>query len=106
MDLPESAQRYFRFTIAEGTPLYTLAHIEMTGQFALGTQDAPNYMDMAATQVLAVPTGFVWKMSGGSGLMRMSGSDSASWTRFWIAGLAPVARFGGDPDHTRSAYGR
>lgn len=105
-DLPEPARRYFMFTIAEGTPLYTVAQIEMEGQFSLGTQDAPNYMDMTAKQVLAAPNGFVWKMSGGSGLMRMSGSDSGRWTRFWLAALAPVARFGGDSDHTRSAYGR
>jgi hypothetical protein len=105
-DLPEPAQRYFAFTIAEGKPLYTVAQIEMQGQFSLGTQDAPNYMDITATQVLAPLAGFVWKMSGGSGLMRMSGSDTGRWTRFWLAGLAPVARFGGDPDHTRSAYGR
>ncbi len=105
-DLPEPAQRYFRFAIAEGTPLYTVARIEMGGQFSLGTKDAPNYMNMTATQVLAPPEGFVWKMSGGAGLMRMSGSDSGRWTRFWLAGLVSVARFGGDPDHTRSAYGR
>ncbi|MFA8443969.1 DUF6544 family protein [Yoonia sp.] len=105
-DLPEPAQRYFAFTIAEGTPLHTVAHIEMQGQFSLGTQEAPNYMDMKATQILAPLTGFVWKMSGGSGLMRMSGSDTGLWTRFWLAGLAPVARFGGDADHARSAYGR
>jgi hypothetical protein len=105
-DLPEPAQRYFNFTISEGAPLYTVSQIEMTGQFSLGTQDTPNYMDMTATQILAPPEGFVWKMSGGAGLMRMSGSDTGGWTRFWFAGLAPVARFGGDPDHTRSAYGR
>lgn len=105
-DLPEPAQRYFTFTISEGAPLFTVSQIEMEGQFSLGTQDAPNYRDMTATQVLAAPEGFVWKMSGGAGLMRMSGSDAGQWTRFWFAGLAPVARFGGDPDHTRSAYGR
>lgn len=105
-DLPEPARRYFKFTITEGAPLYTVAQIEMAGRFSLGTKDAPNYMDMSATQVLAAPEGFVWKMSGGSGLMRLSGSDSGRWTRFWLAGLAPVARFGGDPDHTRSAFGR
>ncbi len=105
-ELPEPARRYFAFTISEGTHLFTVAQIEMTGQFSLGTQDAPNYMDMTATQVLAAPEGFVWKMSGGTGLMQMSGSDSGRWTRFWLAGLAPVARFGGDPDHARSAFGR
>ncbi len=62
-NLPEPARRYFNFTIAEGTPLYPVSQIEMEGQFSLGTQDAPNYMDMTATQVLAAPEGFVWKMS-------------------------------------------
>ncbi len=106
VDLPEPARRYFEYTILTGTPLFTVADIEMTGQFSLGTKEAPNYMAMTAWQVLAAPNGFIWKMSGGKGLMRMSGSDSAGWTRFWIAGLAPVARFGGTSDHTRSAFGR
>ena len=105
-DLPEPARRYFKFTIAEGTLLSTVAKIEMTGQFSLGNKADPNYIAMTATQVLAPSEGFVWKMSGGKGLMRMSGSDSAHWTRFWLTGLFPVARFGGDPDHKRSAYGR
>ena len=104
--LPEPARRYFAFAIAEGTPLFTVAEIEMVGRFSLGSKDTPNYMDMTAKQVLAAPVGFVWKMSGGAFPMRMSGSDSASWTRFWMAGLAPVARFGGNPDHRRSAFGR
>ena len=38
--------------------------------------------------------------------MPVSGSDSASWTRFRIFGIVPVGRLGGDPDHTRSAFGR
>ncbi len=105
-DLPDPARRYFEYTILRGTPLFTVADIEMTGQFSLGTKEAPNYMAMTARQVLAAPNGFVWKMSGGKGVMRMSGSDSASWTRFWIAGLAPVARFGETSDHTSSAFGR
>ncbi|MCK8462256.1 hypothetical protein MUY35_00150 [Aliiroseovarius sp. S1339] len=105
-DLPEPARRYFSFAIDEGTPLYTVAQIEMEGQFSLGSKDVPNYMNMSATQVLAAPDGFVWKMAGRLGLMRMSGSDSGRWTRFWLVGLIPVARFGGDADHTRSAFGR
>jgi hypothetical protein len=36
----------------------------------------------------------------------VSGSDAGTWTRFRILWLIPVARLGGDPDHTRSAYGR
>ncbi|OOY03263.1 DUF6544 family protein [Thioclava sp. F28-4] len=105
-DLPEPARRFFTFAIAEGTPLHTVARLEMQGQFGMGDKSAPGYMPMRATQVLAAPQGFVWAMSGGTGGMRLSGSDSAKWTRFWIAGLAPVARFGGSADHKRSAFGR
>lgn len=56
--LPEPAQRYFRFTIRPGTPLYAVARITMTGQFSLGTGEAPDYMAMTAQQVLATPEGF------------------------------------------------
>ena len=105
-DLPEPARRYFQFSIAEGTPLFTVAEISMRGQFAMGTKDSPNYIPMSADQVLAASDGFIWQMAGGSGLMRISGSDSASWTRFWLAGVVPVAREGGDADHALSAFGR
>lgn len=105
-DLPDAARRYFTFSIAPGTPLYTVADVTMTGQFSLGTKDNPDYLDMSATQTLAAPHGFVWKLRAGSGLMRISGSDSGTWTRFWVMGLAPVARTGGSTDHARSAFGR
>lgn len=105
-DLPDPAQRFFAFAIVEGTPLTTVARIAMEGQFGMGDKADPGYMPMRATQVLAAPEGFVWAMSGGAGAMRMSGSDSATWTRFWLFGLAPVARIGGTPDHARSAFGR
>ena len=104
--LPEPARRYFGHVIAPGARLWTVAEITMEGQFSLGTKAAPGYMDMRATQVLAAPHGFVWKMSAGRGKMRMSGSDSGRWTRFWLAGLVPVARLSGDADHARSAFGR
>lgn len=105
-ELPEAARRFFLYAIEEGAPLWRVAVITMEGRFSLGTKDAPNYLDMSATQVLAAPEGFVWKMSGGRGLMRLAGSDSACWTRFWMAGIVPVARLGGDADHRRSAFGR
>ena len=105
-DLPEPVRRFFTYTIVEGTPLYTVADIRMEGQFSLGTKQKPNYLNMTARQVLAAPAGFVWKTQVGKGLMQMSGSDSAIWTRFWMAGIAPVARMGGSVDHTRSAFGR
>ena len=104
--LPEPARRFLTFAILEGTPLYTVARLEMEGQFGMGDKSAPGYMPMRAVQVLAAPYGFVWSMSAGQGAMRMAGSDSGGWTRFWLWGLVPVARFGGTPDHTRSAFGR
>lgn len=104
--LPEPARRFFTYSIAEGTPLYTVAEITMQGRFSMGSKAAPNYRPMKARQVLAAPHGFVWKMSAGSGLARMSGSDSGAWTRFWWDGLIPVARFGGSSNHMRSAFGR
>lgn len=105
-DLPEPARRYFGFSIAPGTPLFTVADIRMSGQFSLGNAQAPNYLDMSAEQTLAAPHGFVWKMHAANGLMRISGSDSGHWTRFWAMGLLPVARMGGNADHRRSAFGR
>lgn len=109
-DLPDPARRFFLFAIKAGTPLYTVAEISMEGDFSLGTKDNPNYMPMRAKQILAVPHGFVWKLNAGDGAMRVSGSDVAadgnSWSRFWLLGVAPVARAGGNPDHLRSAFGR
>ena len=105
-DLPEPARRFFSFAIAEGTPLHTVARLAMAGRFGMGDKAAPGYLPMRARQVLAAPHGFVWAMSGGNAAMRMAGSDGATWTRFWLYGLVPVARFGGDPDHKRSAFGR
>ena len=104
-DLPEPAQRYFSFMIEPGTPLLRVAEIEMNGQFSLGNKDNPAYQPMSARQILAAPEGFVWAMRTRGG-MPLSGSDSGLWTRFRIFGLIPVARLGGTPDHTRSAFGR
>lgn len=104
-DLPEPARRYFSYAIRTGTPLLPVAEIEMTGQFSLGSKDDPSYQPMEARQILAAPEGFVWAMRRRGG-MPLSGSDSGQWTRFRIFGLIPVARLGGDVDHTRSAFGR
>ncbi|MEX1662128.1 DUF6544 family protein [Thioclava sp. 15-R06ZXC-3] len=104
-DLPEPARRFFAYTIQPGTPLLPVATIEMTGQFSLGSKAAPRYQPMEAHQILAAPEGFVWAMRTTAGLP-LSGSDTGRWTRFRILGLVPVARLGGNSDHTRSAYGR
>lgn len=105
-DLPEPARRFFTFAIADGTPLYTVASLRMRGKFGMGDKAVPGYMPMRAAQVLAAPHGFVWAMSSRKGMMSMGGSDSGSWTRFWLYGLVPVARYGGTIDHRRSAFGR
>ncbi len=105
IDLPEPARRFFNFTIKPGTPLLTVAEIDMGGQFSLGSQKSPNYQKMDAKQILAAPWGFVWKLRL-QGVVPVSGSDSSRWTRFRIFGFFPVARMGGDSDHARAAYGR
>lgn len=104
-DLPEPAQRFFNFSIKTGTPLLTIAEIEMTGMFSLGTKAQPNYQHMHARQILAAPNGFLWQLHLPS-MLPISGSDSSSWTRFRILGIIPVARQGGDENHKRSAFGR
>ena len=110
-DLPEVARRYFARAIAPGTPLHARVRLEMTGDFILNGRATP----MTAQQILAPPGGgFVWQARMGTGLMRFGGSDGylagpgggESWTKFWLAGLIPLARVGGGPDHLRSAGAR
>ena len=107
--LPDPARRFFRFAIAPGTPLHTVAEIAMTGEFSLGSKDKPGYMPMRAEQVLAAPHGFIWKARAGDRIW-FSGSDGAaqgrSWSRFWLLGIVPVARAGNNADHFRAAFGR
>ena len=101
-DQPEPVQRFFRFVIAPGTPLYTVAEIDMMGEFSLGNKTKPAYRPMRAKQILAAPHGFIWRLR----LPGISGSDSQRWTRFRLFGVIPVAHLGGDENHRRSAFGR
>lgn len=107
--LPDPAQRYFRFAIKPGTPLYTVAEISMQGEFSLGDKVEPNYMSMQADQILAAPNGFIWKVRAGDKIW-FTGSDGAddgfSWSHFWLLGIVPVARAGNNKDHARAAFGR
>ena len=107
--LPDPAQRFFRFAIAPGTPLHTVAEISMEGEFSLGNKAEPNYMPMRAEQLLAAPYGFVWKVRAGDKVW-FAGSDGAadgsSWSRFWLLNIVPVARAGNNADHMRAAFGR
>jgi len=107
--LPDPAQRFFRFAIAPGTPLHTVAEISMEGEFSLGNKAEPNYMPMRAEQLLAAPYGFVWRVRAGDRVW-FAGSDGAadgsSWSRFWLLNIVPVARAGNNADHMRAAFGR
>lgn len=111
-DLPEVAQRYFARAIEPGTLLHRVVKLEMEGSFIMNG----NAMPMTARQILAPPAhGFVWQAEVGSGLMRFAGSDGYhapengvvdSWTKFWLRGLIPLARIGGNPDHASAALTR
>ncbi len=108
--LPEPARRYFRFAIAPGTPLRSIAEIDMVGRIGLGDREAPNYRPMIAREILAPPYGFVWRPRIGTGVTAVTGSDGCigdrAWTRFWLAGLVPVARTTSTADLVRSARAR
>lgn len=109
-DLPEPAQRYFSFCILPGAPLRMVAEIAMSGELGLGTKARPSYLPMRAEQILAPPYGLVWKVRLARGPVRIAGSDGieseTSWVRFWMLGLIPIVRAGGNEDHARAAFGR
>ena len=104
--LPEPARRYFLFSIFSGAPLRTAVEIEMSGELGLGDKQSPKYQEIEARQLLAPPYGLVWRVRSRA----FSGSDGAtprmSWTRFWLFGIIPFVRAGGNGDHQRSAFGR
>jgi hypothetical protein len=108
--LPEIARRYFQHAIAPGTPLYSVAEVEMEGTFLLGGKDDFQTYSMSARQVLRPPDQFVWVPKMRSGMMTISGSDALvegqAWTRFWLLGLVPVANERSSPDLVRSAQFR
>jgi hypothetical protein len=108
--LPEIAQRYFRHAIAPGTPLYTVAELEMEGTFLLGDKRKFRTYQMSARQALSPPDQFVWIPNMRSGGMTISGSDALvrgeAWTRFWLSGLVPVAQERTTRDLVRSAQFR
>lgn len=108
--LPPLAQQFFEVSIRNGTPLNTVVELTMHGEFSLGDKKEPNYLPMKARQLIAPAAGFIWQVKAGKGMMQISGSDAAypggSWTRFWLFGIVPVARFGGTVDHARSSFGR
>jgi len=109
-DLPEIARRYFAHAIAPGTPLTTVASLEMEGTFLLGDAKQFQTYSMRARQILAPPAEFVWIPEMKSGLIEITGSDALvhgkAWTRFWIDRLVPVVNQPTSPDLVRSALTR
>lgn len=109
-DQPEPVRRYFNHAIAPGTVLAPAVRLELEGTFDMGTQDVPHHRAMFATQVINYPQGFVWQVVLRTDETWLSGSDGAyegySWSRFWLMGLFPVARAGGNDAHYKSAFGR
>jgi hypothetical protein len=66
-------------------------------------------MPLKARQILAPPTGFVWRAEVGDGLMRFSGGDhyanGSGRVRFWLWGFIPLVKQEGT-DVSRAALGR
>nr|WP_314441870.1 DUF6544 family protein [uncultured Sphingomonas sp.] len=106
-DLPEIAQRYFAHAIAPGTPLFSVALIEMEGGFLLGDGDKHRQFAMKAREVIRQPGEFVWLPRLSSGVITISGSDGLAdgeaWARFWINRTLPIAQQASSPDMIRSA---
>ncbi len=112
--LPGPAKRYFEYVILPETPLRRVTEIKMRGRLGLGPKEAPDYMPMTATQVMAFPEGFIWNVRTGRGPLVVTGSDGLyldkSWSRFWLMHSIPLGRAGGRSsrrkDHRRAAFGR
>jgi len=109
-DLPEPVQRYFGFTLTDGTTIPTGVKIGMTGTIAPnGGADAMPMM-MSANEVIALPNGFVSCIETQEGPRRFSGTDAlidgVSWSRFWTFAIVPVGRAGGSEDHWKASFGR
>jgi hypothetical protein len=114
--LPEPAARWFRASIAPGTPHATAADLRMTGSIRIG-----RWVPMKARELVAPLAGFVWAARvagvivgsdhyladpapGGAGASGSgaSGSGAMQWR---LGGVVPFVRAAG-PDVSRSAAGR
>ena len=71
--LPETAQRFFLFTIKPGTVLCDVAEIKTRGEISLGTQEQSNAMAMACQQILAPPYGLIWQLKARRAMRRSPG---------------------------------
>ena len=106
-DLPEPAQRFLAWSIAEGTPLARSVGLEMEGTIVLDPERGS--IPIEAEQVLAPPEGFIWSAGTTGGWMRIRGFDrfvdGRGEMRWKLFGLIPVMTATGS-DVTRSAAAR
>jgi hypothetical protein len=103
---PEVVQRYFRWSLRDGTPPARAARLELTGRIRLG-RGRP-WMPHRSEETIRVGDGFVWTARV-AGQFPITGADiyvegrgEMAWR---LAGLLPVMR-AADPDITRSARWR
>lgn len=100
-DVPEPVRRFFRASIAQGTPLATAARLRIRGYIKLR-----RWVPFRSTEVLAPHRGFVWAAHA-AGVI--SGSDhyldGAGRMQWKLGGLITVMQ-GSGPDVSRSAGGR
>jgi hypothetical protein len=99
--LPEPVQRYFKASIAVGTPLATSARLRMRGHIKVG-----RWLPFRARQVLRPHLGFIWSARA-AGIIAgydcyIAGAGEMNWK---IARLFNVAH-GDGPDISKSAAGR
>jgi len=99
--LPEPVARWFRASIAPGTPHATAAELDMVGSIRLG-----RWVPMRARELVAPTVGFVWAARVGGIISgadhNLRGKGGMTWR---LAGLVPVVRAEG-PDVGRSSAGR
>lgn len=100
-DASEPVRRFFRASIAQGTPLASAARLRIRGRIKLR-----GWIPFRSTEVLAPHRGFIWAARAARVI---SGSDhyldgvgKMEWT---LGGLITVMR-GAGPDVSRSAAGR
>lgn len=100
-DVPEPVRRFFRASIAHGTPLATAARLRIRGHIKLR-----RWVPFRSTEVLAPHRGFIWAARA-AGVIAGSDHylDGAGEMEWKLGGLVTVMR-GTGPDVSRSAGGR
>lgn len=104
--LPEVVQRYFRHSIASGTPLASSARLRLGGSMRLNVRG--KFRKLKADQTFSLK-GYVWRVVLGGVFRHLAGSEvyvaGNSRLLWWQWGLIPFNLAHGQ-DSARSAAGR